>query len=104
MHRSRLPAAALVILLLLLGACTPGRTTDSPASTSGGQSNGPAAASDARPAAPKVLRIALSREPDGFVISLAPTNSTSGGATQAQNIPANKLQNTDERGQAYAEL
>jgi peptide/nickel transport system substrate-binding protein len=57
-----------------------------------------------QPRGPKVLRIALSREPNGFVISLSASSGTSGGAIQAQNLPANKLQNMNEKGEAYAEL
>src|SRR5262249_40855085 len=105
MRRTRIPAVLLVGLFVLLGACAPSSTGPTSAATGmGGQPSGQGAANPTTPAAPKILRIALTREPDGFVISLAPTNSTSGGATQAQNIPANKLQNTDEKGQIYAEL
>src|SRR5439155_11457060 len=81
-----------------------GPGSGAPGAGNGGPLGSPAASSATTPATPKVLRIALTREPDGFVISLSPTTSTSGGATQAQNIPANKLQNTDEKGQIYAEL
>lgn len=101
MRPVRIPSLVLVSLVVLIGACAPANPSGS---TSGATSDGLEPANRGAPPAPKVLRIALSREPNGFVISLSASASTSGGAVQAQNLPANKLQNTDEKGQIYAEL
>ena len=95
------PRSSFVLLgvaLLLLAACAPapGGPTQS-----GGQA---ATTSSASSSGPKTIRIGMTREPNGFVISLSASASTSGGAIQAQNLPANKLQNTDEKGTRYAEL
>ena len=105
MRTPRSLAMTLTILVVMLGACAPASPGGEP-SPGGAQVNGrgPAAQAPDQPRAPKTLRIALSREPNGFVISLSASASTSGGAIQAQNLPANKLQNLDEKGQAYAEL
>lgn len=94
MSERRMPAVVFIALVALLSACTAAPSAGGPASAPGAEP----------PRGPKVLRIALSREPNGFVISLSASTSTSGGAIQAQNLPANKLQNTDDKGQAYAEL
>ncbi len=97
MQTSRTVTLVLIGLTLLLGACSP---TPGGATQNGGQP----ATSNSASSGPKTIRIAMTREPNGFVISLSASASTSGGAIQAQNIPANKLQNTDEKGTRYPEL
>src|SRR4030095_4270098 len=95
-------ALILAGLMVLLGACAPSSPGGGAPPANSGQSGAPAA----NPAStgPKIIRIALSRERNGLVISLSASASTSGGAIQAQNLPANKLQNMDEKGTRYAEL
>jgi len=95
MNRSGPSALTVVGLVLLVAACAP---------APGGGDGPPGAASVPASTGPKTIRIALTREPNGFVISLSASASTSGGAIQAQNVPANKLQNTDEKGTRFAEL
>ncbi|HEY3116891.1 MAG TPA: peptide ABC transporter substrate-binding protein [Chloroflexota bacterium] len=93
MRRFATKPMLFMAIAFLAGAC-------SPASSAVTQVSPPAPAR----VGPKVLTIALTREPNGFVISLSASASTSGGAIQAQNLPANKLQNIDEKGQNYPEL
>src|SRR2546427_1826504 len=99
MRIPRATALPLIGLALLAAACAP--APGGGAAQGGGQ---PAAGGAPASSGPKSLRIALTPEPNGFVISLSASASTSGGAIQAQNIPANKLQNTHEKGTRYAEL
>jgi peptide/nickel transport system substrate-binding protein len=87
----------LVGSLVVVAAC-------SAAPQTGGSTQPAPATDESRPRTPKTLRVAVGREPSGFVISMSPSASSTGGATQAQNIPANKLQNYDDQGRAYPEL
>src|SRR5579871_6566261 len=103
-HAGRL-VCWLVGIGLVVGACGPGGVSSGgapPGGASTGDANGPASGQAA--ATPKALRVAITREPAGFIVSLSPSASSSGGGQQLQNLPANKLQDTDAQGQRFAEL
>jgi len=63
-----------------------------------------AGGAQAQPRAQKIIRVAIGREPDGFVISMTPSATTSGGAFQVQSIPAAKLQAVDDKGRTFGDL
>ena len=86
-----LPALLSVLIL----ACSPAPPSGTSASV---------ASELSQPRAPKVLRVAIAREPEVFVLSLAANPSRSGGTTQHLGFAANKLQNFDDKGRNYPEL
>jgi peptide/nickel transport system substrate-binding protein len=102
MHATR-PLVAALAALTLLTACASGSSGGGAPPAGGGQASQPSSGAGAS-SGPKVIRLAVSREPNGFVTSLSSSNSTSGGAIQAQNIAANKLSNVDEKGTNFPEL
>ena len=89
----------VVALVLFIGACAPAATPRAQT-----EASAPAAPGAPTARAPKVLRIAVAREPDGFVLSIVPNATRAGGGNQAQSFASNMLQNFDEKGNKYPEL